>query len=330
MRWAWVVLGAFGGTALAAPLVRSYLVRSGTLDLPQHRSSHVRPTPRGGGLACLVGVLAGAVAAVVAGAGRGLWPVLSMAVVLAALGWVDDRRGLSSRTRLVAQLAAGLIAGVAGAAALGLDSRLALAVGVVGLAGYPLVVNTVNFMDGVNGITALTVMAWALVVFLGAQREAVAGQVDSLGDVAVIGGATAMAFLPWNYPKARMFLGDVGSYLFGGLLAGGLMISLPVGALPLVIAPLVPYLSDVLSTLARRYRRGAPLTEAHREHTYQRLVHERGWTHTTVSLVAAGAALVAGMPWALGLVPVVAGAISVGVAALYLALPGMASQRSPR
>ncbi|MGO4340869.1 hypothetical protein [Pedococcus sp. 2YAF34] len=270
----------------AAPAVRSLLLRGGILDVPNHRSSHVLPTPRGGGLACLLGVVVALASAQALGV-RVPWLAAVAAIALGAIGFADDRAGLSPVVRLSGQVAGGLLMGVAAGGGWLL---------VAGAVITPVVVNIVNFMDGINGITSLSVgvwgaTAWLLGVSVGAEPLWVLG--------AATAGA-ALGFLPWNAPTARLFLGDVGSYLFGGLVAAGIVVGLETEASPLVLtAPLALYLADTGTVLVRRAARAAPLMEAHCEHAYQRLTSVVRLPHIAVALLVAGMASVVTAAWAL-------------------------------
>lgn len=311
-----LLLVALATTALAAPAVRVVMLRHGVLDVPNHRSSHVAPVPRGGGWACIVGLV---VAAVVAAAlGRAvLWPVLAGAVLLGVVGFADDRRGLSPVLRLAAQGGTGLLIGLA------IGGPWAAVGGAVLFAGF---VNAVNFMDGINGITGLTLAVWGGSVMVAGTSYTVPGLV-TLGAITAGG---AIGFLPWNLPRARLFLGDVGSYLFGALVAGGILLAW-VEAVPpvLVVASMTLYLVDTGSTLVRRALAGEPLLSAHRDHVYQRLVSPGGLPHHVVAVVVAAlAAGVTAMWWLLEAVPATLG--SVVVAAGYLALPQLVALRRPR
>ncbi|TPG16057.1 glycosyl transferase [Pedococcus bigeumensis] len=305
MILAFVALLVTGGLA---PTVSSLMRRLGWLDVPNHRSSHSVPVPRGGGLACLAGVL---VAWVVGAVGDVdvPWTSVAACVALALLGFADDRLTLPAAPRLAGQCVAGSVigAGVAGWPGL-----------LLGLVVTAAVVNVVNFMDGINGITALTMAVWGVVAFL-------AGRHEGLPALWVLGGVTAgaaLGFLPWNAPVARLFLGDVGSYLFGGLVAAGVLTAWAHDArlALLVCAPLVLYGLDTAWALVRRARRGEKLTDAHREHVYQQLTSVGGLPHLAVA--AFTAALSAGVALAWWRLPVgLALAATVLVCAVYLTSP---------
>ncbi len=302
----------FVAAALAAgaltPLVRHVLRLRGFVDVPNRRSSHAAPVPTGVGVACILAVLAGCCAAQVVGVGGVPWALVLWAVAIGLVGVRDDRANLPPFVRLVAQAVVG--------AGMGLGEGTAGWV-VLGVVSVPVFVNMVNFMDGINGITCATMTVWGVTVMAaGAAQES--GRLALLGALAA---GAAVGFLPWNFPVARVFMGDAGSYLFGGLVAAGLLVALSdeVRALT-VLAPMTLYLADTGATLLRRGLRGDRLLEGHREHVYQRLTHECGLGHaaTTVGVTLVAAALtltVAMTPW-----PVGVGCMAVA-AAVYLTAP---------
>lgn len=189
-------------------------------------------------------------------------------------------------------------------------------------------VNATNFMDGINGISGLTAGLWGL-------STIPIGVATGDGGLAGLGAAaagSAFGFLPYNAPEAHLFLGDVGSYLFGGMFAGGILLTIANGGpIVRVVAPLSVYLFDVAATLARRAVHGAPLTEAHREHAYQRMVSARGWTHLQASSAAiAAAAATSLLSTMTGRYPRITGiAMALPVIAYYLAAePSQTRERS--
>lgn len=285
----WLSLAASAvGTGAVIVLLR----RRQLLDVPNQRSSHAVPTPRGGGLAVMLAVVVG----LSVGDEPGAWRVLLPALLLAGVGFADDLRSLSSRMRLAAQVVLGLLLSLwvaldVGTA--GLAVGLFVAVCVVGIAGF---VNAFNFMDGVNGISALNAaVGGAWFVWLGHQHDS--RTLVLLG--ATLAGA-ALGFLPWN-ASSRVFLGDVGSYGIGALLAGAAVLAFAEGVpAALCVAPLLVYLTDTGWVIVRRARAGEPITEAHREHIYQRLV-QKGWPHLAAAAWSA----------------VVSVAVAVAIASLY-------------
>lgn len=272
---------ALGTTILISPAVRRLLIRRGSLDIPNHRSSHRAPVPRGGGIACAAGVALGLAAV---GRPSGIKPRSLVGVsALTFIGLADDRLGhVDPKIRLGVQAAAGALFGP--------KSPTMTPLSCVGTAG---VVNVVNFMDGINGITGGTAAVWGANALLAGRSRRDAG-LQTIG--AVTAGA-GLGFLPWNVPTAKYFLGDVGSYLFGGLMSAGIGHAAASGPHLAwrIGAPLLPYAFDAAQALVRRNRRGEPLTEAHREHVYQELVDEYHLSHSSVALMHAAAASLAAM-----------------------------------
>ncbi|GAB3486415.1 hypothetical protein GCM10027572_04410 [Flexivirga lutea] len=179
------------------------------------------------------------------------------------------------------------------------------------------VVNAVNFMDGINGITGLTSLVWGL-----------NAACSELSDVAWIGAVTAgagLGFLPWNAPTARLFLGDSGSYLLGGLMALGIVRTMVrsrrIRESVLIGAPLLPYGVDVAQAIIRRAASGVALTEAHREHVYQQLVDHAGMSHLQVATIHAALASAIAVTWRRVDSPAVATTGAVAMLASYLVLP---------
>lgn len=280
--------------ALATWLVLRELRRRDILDRPNRRSSHVVPTPRGGGLGVVPIVLvAWAVIAARDPALVGLRIVLPAALLLALVSWFDDLRGLSAAVRLLAQAAA-VAAGMAAlpSDALVFDGFVPLPIDrlVTGLC-WLWFVNLFNFMDGIDAISGVELVSVGVGVAL------VATVVGGLGGVALLAMAlvgAAAGFLVWNRPPARVFLGDVGSVPLG-YLCGWLLIQAALAGLwwAAAILPLY-YLTDATVTLLRRLFRGERIWEAHREHFYQRAV-QAGLSHgqVAVRILAANLVLVA-------------------------------------
>ncbi|WP_337996555.1 glycosyltransferase family 4 protein [Oleispirillum naphthae] len=282
----------FGGFCLAGAaatgLALRWLRARRILDMPNARSSHAVPTPRGGGLAVTPLVLGGlAVWFSSHGGSAADWAMLAGALLLAAVSWIDDRRTLTPLPRFAAQI-------VAAAAVLALMPKSAILGGllpswaeklVLGLA-WVWFVNLFNFMDGIDGITGVETIAIALGLFVAAPGV-LAG-----GPLAIVAGTT-LGFLVWNWHPAKIFMGDVGSIPLGFVL-GYLLLSMtalhPAGWAVALILPAV-YWADATVTLARRAFAGKPVWRAHREHFYQRAT-QGGWSHARVSALIAFADIV--------------------------------------
>lgn len=272
-------------TAATCLPVRSWLVRREGFDRPNERSSHSVPTPRGGGIACALGAVAGSTVSRLCGRGpSSAWLVSSS--VLGGVGWLDDVRGLAPLPRLGTQVVVGAATGASAGGMLGTA---------FGAMALPAIVNAFNFMDGINGISGGTAASWG--VSVGSDSRLA----DSQRLQGLLTAGMGVGFLPYNAPKASMFLGDVGSYLFGAGIAVTVIESalseeqLKFSKCMVAIGPLVPYLADTGMTILQRLIRHESVTEAHREHVYQRLVHEIGLEHWMVSSLMAIASLGCGI-----------------------------------
>ncbi|QNP40646.1 MraY family glycosyltransferase [Lysobacter solisilvae (ex Woo and Kim 2020)] len=265
---------ALAGTWMA----RQYAIRRDLIDHPGERRSHDVPTPRGGGVAIVIALLVAACVlawrqpqqiVLVAGFAVGL-------LLVAGIGMVDDHRPLSPWLRLGVQAVAAALFSVAVAATWG-NVPLAM----LAFAAVLVLTNVWNFMDGINGIAATQ----AALVGLG--LAFVLGGVWGWLALALV--AACLGFLPFNFPRARIFLGDVGSGALGFALAALLTISMAgASALPqgLILLPFSAFLIDSGLTLLRRFVRGERWWTAHAQHAYQRWV-AAGRTHTVVTVAYA-------------------------------------------
>jgi len=316
----WLVLKfiavALAGAAATGVALRQ-LRRRAILDHPNDRSSHDRPTPRGGGIALLPVI----VLAWLLGEDARVQPetvvVLACAVALAALSWVDDLRSLPPWLRLLVQIAGAAVAMpwlteqgpvFQGLLPVWLDAALA---GLI----WVWFVNLFNFMDGIDGIAGVEAasIGLGLVCIVALAPAATADPWPALSLAAAV-----LGFLWWNWHPARIFLGDVGSVPLGFLIGWLLLSAAAQGHwAPAVILPLY-YLSDATLTLLRRAARGENVWQAHREHFYQVAV-QRGRSHATVSgaVAAANVALV-GLAVAALHAPLPALAAAIAVVALLL------------
>ena len=285
-----VALASFVVSCVGTRVLVTVLRRGAVLDRPNERSSHVVPTPRGGGVA----VIGTTVVAWLALWGAGLVHLSAVIVAIGAGGlaivsWLDDLRGLSPPLRLLAQfvaVAVGIVALPHGAVFQGwlppgLDRTAAALL-------WVWFVNLFNFMDGIDGIAGSEAVAIVIGIVIVA-----GGDLDLTAPAASI-AAAALGFLVWNWAPARIFLGDVGSVPLGYLL-GLLLYQLALRGewRAALILPLY-FLADATITLLRRLLRGERVWQAHREHFYQRAV-QRGLGHAAVVLrvIAANVVLIA-------------------------------------
>jgi UDP-N-acetylmuramyl pentapeptide phosphotransferase/UDP-N-acetylglucosamine-1-phosphate transferase len=267
-------------------LVRSAALRHDLLDHPNERSSHSVATPRGGGLGLVASfVLVALGSGALTGDPLGLLCLAGL-VAVAAVGWLDDRHTLGIVPRLAVHAGAGCL--VAAVAARGSASLVAAAALFAWWTFWTISsINVVNFMDGINGLVASQLLVFAVSLGLLLRHD---------GGSAVLPFALAGAcagFLPWNFPRARIFLGDVGSGALGCALAwlGAVAIG-ERGVDPArVYLPVLPLFADAATTMFIRWRKGERLTTPHRRHLYQRLANG-GMGHTRVTLLYAAAAVV--------------------------------------
>lgn len=253
-----------------------------------------------------------------------------LAVLVAAwgfgvIGLADDVRGVPALARLAVQplpAAIGAVLLVQGSSL----PPLAAVVVVLWVVSY---VNAFNFMDGINGIAAAQVLVAGTTWYL-------LGSTPELATAAMSGGviaSAALGFAPFNFPIARMFLGDFGSYFFGAWLSMTAVLAWVEG-LPFeaVAGPLALPMADVGCTLVQRIRRGETWYEAHRDHTYQRLTR-LGWSHarttTVVLCLMSACALLGAAATADAVVVRAAGDLGIVlVTGLYLCGPSLVARRS--
>ena len=291
-------LGFAGTLFIGAVLVTRYMLKVQILALPNHRSSHETPTPSSGGVSIVLVTLSGYLAYYFFGGSTADWsPLLGLVIAsltVAIVGFLDDLDRLPSfRAKLLSQIVAVAILFACdlvvdritlpwvGTVELGLWGYLVTLIWVVGLT------NAFNFMDGLDGMaggTAVIAAAFfALIAFdLGFALIFVASYVI---------GASVFGFLFYNFPKARIFMGDVGSQFLGFSFAALAVLASETGESPISfwVMPLLffHFIFDAAYTFVRRLRAGEVVTDAHRSHLYQ-LVNRLGWSHPKVSLLYAG------------------------------------------
>lgn len=303
-----MIAGFFAGALLAGWLltgiVRRAVVRRGLLDVPNSRSSHANPTPRGGGIAIVLITLVAVVIGVMLQAIR---TPLALAWLLggglvAGVGLLDDLKGLSATLRAGVHLLAALLLlnavdAPAVLASLGLTSGWLPLFWVLGSVAAVWSINLFNFMDGIDALASAQCL---FVVLAGVLVSGMGQGIDtSLLPCVAMAGAAA-GFLIWNAPPARIFMGDVGSGFIGfGLIAGALASSSrgSVSVWTWLVLNGV-FAVDASITLLTRLLRGQRIYEAHRLHVYQRLA--RRWSsHGRVTAVYMSINLIWCLPWAI-------------------------------
>lgn len=256
-------------TLLALTAILTIGRRAIVHDIPNERSLHDKPVPRVGGIALLTGVLAGWALL----SPSWSWWLMSPMLGLFALSLLDDLRGLSARTRLIAHLAAALVAlHGAGIAMLWLMPLLLFSAWMT---------NLYNFMDGSDGLAGGMALFGFGSYGVGAWLSGDEG--FALLNLSIAGAS--LGFLMFNFHPAKVFMGDAGSIPLGFLAAllgiHGWQQELWPLWFPLMVFS--PFIVDATLTLFKRLRRGEKLSQAHRSHYYQRLV-QMGWGHRNTAL----------------------------------------------
>ena len=280
-----ILLMASFAAFLTCWLTLTWLLRRVTIlpmDHPNERSLHSMPTPRVGGLGMMVGL---GVASIWLAGGM-LLPVILSALVLSALSILDDVRGLPVMLRFLAHF----IAAVACLMTLEVSGWALLA----GTLTVVWMTNLYNFMDGSDGLAG----GMAVIGFGALALAAWLGNAPGLAALCAAIAAAALAFLRFNFPPARVFMGDAGSSPLGFLAAVlgilGAMQHIWPWLFPLLVFS--PFIVDASVTLIRRALRGEKIWRAHRSHYYQRVVllgashRQLVWAAYTLMLASAALA----------------------------------------
>ena len=319
-------IAAFTVSAAVSGWLASRGPRGRLVDYPNRRSLHDRPVSRAGGIGILAGLTAGlALVAFLETFDRSHGWALAGAVMIACISLADDFRGVSPAIRLAVHLAAAGCVVLAGLSA----DRISLAGGTLTLGAISgpaftvlfvaWLVNLYNFMDGMDGFAGgMSTIGFATLAVLCAHRGPAA-----LVAAGAVAAAASFGFLLFNFPPAKIFMGDLGSSLLGYLAAILMLWGERSASVPLWISVLVfsPFIVDATVTLFRRVLAGERPWRPHRSHFYQRLVR-LGWGHRKtvvreygLMLACAGSAVAA--LWA---PPAVQAGLLGGWAIAYIAL----------
>lgn len=248
---------------------------------PGERQSHAVATPTGGGLGILLSLLVTTLCLQILVPLPGFWwqGMLPGVILLAVVGWRDDRRSVSALLRLLIQLAVSLwLLGFTKLQFLSVETGWLIA-GVVAMVWY---MNMYNFMDGSDG------MAASQGVFAGVMMAVLFHNDghDAMALLALAVAAACAGFLPLNLPTARVFMGDVSSVPLGFIFAALSAYAIKAGSfgLPVVILIMALFIIDATMTLLARVIRREQWYTAHAQHVYQRLI-VHGWSHRRVLVV---------------------------------------------
>lgn len=276
-------IGVFAASVIATRLVLIFLRHKAILDLPNERSSHSLPTPRGGGIGMLIPTLPclwflnhNELTAL-----PGAQAVILGAFALALISWLDDLKNLGAASRFIGQIIAVTIClyfmpvppnGYLGGFLPVIAEKVLLGVGWIWF------INLFNFMDGIDGISGVEIMSISCGLII---ITAVAHLNPALIDHGVVLMGAAAGFLIWNWHKAKVFMGDVGSIPMGFLLGWLLILLIGEGYLIPALIIALYYLGDATVTLLKRAARGEKVWQAHREHFYQKAT-QSGLAHNEV------------------------------------------------
>jgi len=258
-----------------------FSLKRNILDIPNERSSHTQPTPKGGGLAIVISWYIGITLLFLMGSlNRNLYFALLCGILLAIISLIDDLYDIKPSIRLIAQTSAAIVSliclnGIQPLLLFGINIFPNIILEVITIIGMVWFINLYNFLDGIDGYASVEAIMMSFALYL------VAGD-----NVTLILIASVLGFLIWNWPKAKIFMGDVGSTQLGFILVVlGIYFhndhSLSI-IYWLILA--APFWFDATLTLYRRWRNKEKLSIAHRKHMYQRLV-QSGFSHLKVDIL---------------------------------------------
>ena len=312
----WLLLAVFAGSWVLTLVLRRYALAKSLMDIPNERSSHSIPTPRGGGVAIVVSFL---LALPVLGglnllSPSALYGLLGSGLLVSIIGFADDHGHIAARWRLLGHfIAAGWalfwLNGLPPIEFFGVAVDLGWFGNILALVYLVWMLNLYNFMDGIDGLAS----AEAISVCLGMCLVYwFSGNVELIWAPLILAAAVA-GFLWWNFPPARIFMGDAGSGFLGIVLAG--MALQAAHSRPELlwswIILLGVFIVDATWTLVRRLIQGEKLYQAHRSHGYQKTAGRWGHLRVTqiVSMLNVGALLPISILVATGVMGGVAGVV---------------------
>lgn len=274
------------------PLLTSFFLTMGIIrwlgskliDVPVERSSHSLPTPRGGGIAIVLTTLL-----------TYLWAsdvsypsfiiFIALPLLMSALGTLDDFFNLNVRPRLIAQLALCLLGAYFCLKDLNLPLPGLICIGGVATLALMWSTNLYNFMDGINGIAA--VQAISICIAMGVILFYLQSDTGNIYILAII-GAACLGFLYWNFPSAKIFMGDTGS-LFLGFIFGLIALNTSIKSIEIASAWMIVmavFIVDATYTLIIRLLSGQKFYLPHRSHSYQKLALKfNSHTKTTLTIL---------------------------------------------
>lgn len=278
MMWFTLISSLFAGI-VGANFMSRYAYRFGLIDLPNDRSSHNSPTPRGGGIGILIALI---MSSLLIDLPLLVWLPASF---LSVVSFFDDKLGLNAKIRLFFQFAAAFITisyvveyNMVMQSFNSMHFLLGIIFSSVFIVGTA---NFYNFMDGINGIAGITGVVGFALLGLFANINSISPEIK-ISTFCM--SAACLGFLPLNVVRARVFMGDVGSILLG-FVFGAYVIILTRSLSDFMVLSgfLSTFYADALTTLYVRKKNGEQLFKAHRRHLYQLLANQKKIVHWKIS-----------------------------------------------
>lgn len=280
-----ICISAFALSIFITHFLLRRFERFGLIDIPNERSAHFNPTPRGGGLSFIFSFIIGACSLFISGLVGHEWllPVLAAGPMIAIVGVMDDRRSMSATSRLFTHFSAALLVYLL--VTKGFEVNLSVS---FVPAGWPILtfvfcllfvawmVNLYNFMDGIDGMAATNAVICALslagLAFWQGHSE--------LTSIYLLLAASVLGFLIFNWSPAKIFMGDSGSTFLGFAFATLALTGKGLTNVPFVANVIVLgcFIVDATYTLLVRGVRGKRIHQAHQDHAFQHAV-QIGWSH---------------------------------------------------
>ncbi|MEX5683699.1 MraY family glycosyltransferase [Pseudomonas silesiensis] len=270
----WLLLAVFVGSWVLTFVLRRYALAKSLMDIPNERSSHANPTPRGGGVAIVVCFLSALpvlssldlISPVV------LYGILGAGLLVAIIGFADDHGHIAARWRLLGHsLAAAWVLfwldGLPGIEMFGINVDLGWFGNAVAIIYLVWMLNLYNFMDGIDGLASAEAISVCVLMCLVCWLN---GRTNLIWPPLFLAAAVS-GFFYWNFPPARIFMGDAGSG-FLGIILGGLTLHAAKDSTELLWSWLIllgAFIVDSTWTLIRRLVRSEKIYHAHRTHGYQ-------------------------------------------------------------
>lgn len=273
--------------------LRRYALDKNILDVPNERSSHTNVTPRGGGLAIVIAFFINMVSLFASDhiSSSAFWGIFGSSLLIAVTGFLDDRKPIPSKARLIVHFLAAIwivswLGKIPAITFFSYSIDLGIFASILAVFYLVWLLNLYNFMDGIDGIASIEAIT---VCFGGGVLLYLLSSNTYFWLIPILLGSGTAGFILWNWPPAKIFMGDVGSAFLGITIGAISLFSLSYGS-QLIWAWVIllgAFIVDATVTLFRRVARGESFDEAHRTHAYQ-YASRKHKSHKKVS-IAVGA-----------------------------------------